>query len=116
MARQHHRRTYFEDLPTLRVDDLRRAVRGRRRLGETSRFTALLPDGREVALNLVRIPGRLGGMITLAECPECGRPCYVLKVASWGSGLACVRCLQTICAVKYRSQVLQVQKPTLKLV
>ncbi|HOX42944.1 MAG TPA: hypothetical protein PK668_05080 [Myxococcota bacterium] len=100
-------RTYFEDLPALHLEDVRRQVGGRRKLAAASSVTVLLPEGREVQITIARRPGVLGGEELLFACPTCGRPCRVLRIVQHGPGLTCTRCLQVACAAKYRSQVLQ---------
>jgi len=99
-------RTYFEDLPALHLEDVRRQVGGRRRLAAASSVTVLLPEGREVQITITRRPGVLGGEELMLGCPTCGRACRVLRVVQHGPGLTCTKCLQVACAAKYRSQVL----------
>jgi len=100
-------RTFIDDLPVaLTIDDLRRAAGGRRRLASARHFTLMLAGGAELVLELVRRPGRFGGVVTLMQCPTCGRACSVLRHVSWGQRLACFHCLQVIFGTKYRSQVL----------
>ncbi|HOX57854.1 MAG TPA: hypothetical protein PLC99_13285 [Verrucomicrobiota bacterium] len=47
-----------------------------------SSVTVLLPDGREIQLNIVNQRGILGGQVLLFACPTCGPgPAGVLRIA-----------------------------------
>lgn len=93
----------MEDYPRLRVDDLRHALGGRRRLKQASAVTLHLPD-RDVLVRLTRGPANLGinGKIVFMLCPTCGRRASVLRVAP--EGIMCWACLRR-CGTKYRSQL-----------
>lgn len=92
----------MEDYPRVRVDDLRHALGGRRKLREASAVTLHLPE-RDVVVELTRGPANLGanGKIVFMICPSCGRRISVLRVVP--SGLACWSCLRRV-GVKYLSQ------------
>lgn len=93
----------MEDYPRVRVDDLRHALGGRRKLKQASAVTLHLPD-REVVVQLTRGPANLGvnGEIVFMVCPSCGRRISVLRVVP--AGLACWACLRRG-GVKYGSQL-----------
>lgn len=106
---KNRRRIFLEDIPCLRIEDIRRMVGGKKKLNLLERVTAFLPDGRSIELELVRRPGNLGGSFALLACPVCTRPSRTLRLFDETHGLACPRCLQQN-SIRYRSQ-LQLRRP-----
>lgn len=93
----------MDDFARVRVDDLRHALGGRRKLKRASAVTLHLPE-RDVVVQLTRGPANLGegGQIVFMICPSCGRRISVLRVVP--SGLACWSCLRRG-GTKYLSQL-----------
>ena len=107
MTRKAHGHRHIIELhhPPVYLADLRRAAGGKRRFNLTSHCMVGLPDGREVRIDLTRRPGVLGGQVTFAACPACGRACRVLRIVSDSPGLCCLACLRKRYGAKYLSQV-----------
>ena len=106
----YSQRQFFEDLPDVKIEDVRRTLGGKRKLSAANSVTLFLADGRELEVKLVKKPGVLGGTYSLLVCPTCHRASKILRVIDYDPGLACVKCLQTIYKFKYRSQVLARQR------
>lgn len=76
-------------VPALRVEDVRRALGGRKAFNRATACDVTLPDGRTVSVETVAIRGNLGsGYYRLLRCPACGRACRVLRIMAEGVGCA----------------------------
>ncbi|HOX57853.1 MAG TPA: hypothetical protein PLC99_13280 [Verrucomicrobiota bacterium] len=104
---EYSQRQFFEDLPNVKIEDVRRTLGGKRKLSAANSVTLFLADGRELEVKLVKKPGVLGGTYSLLMCPTCQRASKILRVIEEDPGLACVKCPQTIYGMKYRSQVIK---------
>ena len=91
--------------PPVYLEELRRAAGGKRKFNLAPHCIVTLPDGRHVQVDLIRRPGVLGGQMTLAACPSCGRACRVLRIAQDSPGLCCLHCLREQYGAKYLSQI-----------
>lgn len=103
MAKTRNRRCLVEDFSPIRLDDLRRAAGGRKRLNRVNRCQVSIPSGADLEVNLVHRAANLGGEMVMMCCPSCGNACRVLRVVA--EGLVCLHCLRAMYSVKYLSQL-----------
>jgi hypothetical protein len=96
--------TIVEDHPRIDINDIRKAIGGRRRLKAVDRVTLHL-DGGDVDVELVRNRANLGdGFITYMTCPSCSRRISVLRLLPDGRGAVCGACVRRAGA-RYSSQM-----------
>ena len=105
MAKPDGGRYMVEDFAQVGLDDIRCAVGSRRKLRSLENFKITLPNGDDLAINLLRRPGRFGGDLIYIACPSCQHATRSLRITPQGP--LCLHCLRRVYAAKYRSQVQQ---------
>lgn len=107
MARPDGTPYLVDDFPAIRIADLRRAAGGRKKFGRADYCSVCLPDGRVVRVDLEELKTNLPGHFLMKSplCPTCGQVVRVIRVVPFGTGLACMRCIQKRLSGRFRSQL-----------